>query len=163
MAEWLGLIISLLAIAYMIFRWGQEVRRHAPQPGSLEAREQAEKLHQYLKKLNIDIDKPYNLISSSRENIEEDEDEEEKDRLRASIMHESSRIPVAPMPQKPHLSDHQVLNLLESKAHKELFHGYGAKSLASRSRVEEMMRRLPTKKEMVVFHEIIGRPRGIEP
>lgn len=163
-AEFFGLIISLLAIFFLLYKRIREERykREHPDEYKKKQRKQEENLKLFLKSLDIDVP---------------DEEEAKPHRRPPPVKWEkTSHVPKAReeyvprvdkyAPQKTAMESRELVSALDTRYDKNRFDlapapKYEVHNKKKASRVEKLISGLHSRKEMVLLHVVFGSPKGM--
>jgi hypothetical protein len=146
--EFIGFIITICALFFLVIKRKWEERRKREHPEEEHRKELQQKAHlkRYLKSLDLDV-----------------EEEEENDKVLPS--HLSSFQPSYPKKKDPlplKISQPQLTPYINPKV-RNLAEGYHAIVKVKSSRGHGLVKRLPSKQEMIIYQEIMNPPLGFRP
>lgn len=146
----IGFVISLLAIVFLTIQKIREERHKRLHPDELkhEAHEGNDGVKNFFKALDIDI---------------EDEDQFSPPKKHLPPQPSIPSAPAKGHKQKSRLQtpSTSIKNNFSNSLPK-ITKKYGLVEFGQRSRVGSLVKNFPSKKEMVIIHEIIGPPKGLQ-
>lgn len=154
MNEFIGFLISLIAFVYLMWKWRSEERAKNKNPEEYDRKkkQQEENLRLFLKSLDIEMEKPVPPPPP-------------KKKKPAAPKVAPKEIPKE-IPYESHFEKYEFKSALDER-YKEVTHlqaapKYEVHQRRSNSRVEKMIKALPSLKQMIIMQTVIGKPKGLE-
>lgn len=137
--EFLGFIVSLAAFIILAYKRARDARRQQPDEYHLDSDEQDKKLREFLKSLDVEV-------------------EEEKPLPRPPVKRKAAPKPPVPASQPYEFTTTQF------KAYQPLLKAekYEVIREAPPSRGQKLLQSLPSRKNMLIIHEIFGPPKSLQ-
>lgn len=152
--EFIGFIISLLALSFLFFRQRYETRykREYPKEYALRQKKREQALREYSNLMGIPVSKEEEK-EEERENEYEDEEMEEEIPVR-----KSSSIPSNPLKKTS-----QSYTYTEQKEHSKLVNApsYEVHRFDRQSRASILVQKLSSKQELLIYKEILDKPMSL--
>lgn len=182
-SEWLGFIISMLALLILFLRRGREgLQRKANPEEYEEKKKQHETLKGFLKSLDMDIDEDeeesasaLNASSSTSKQKSETLEQPKKKYPQERIVKDefSFKSSLEQYKPKTKIEERQFKTDIDDR-YKNIYgerivsvdlrrdqsQAYEVIRTESSSSISRLLKKLPSKKEMVLLHEIMSRPKG---
>lgn len=182
-SDFIGFFISLLALAYLFFRRKGEAQRRREHPELYkDEEEQEDALKDFLKSMNMPVDeqppvRPVRQPETVQPKIKKIKAQPqpwkttiEERRLQSQIEQRQLQNSIDDRRLKNTIEERKLQSNLENRyadPYGVTDTGKNAPSyeiiqgVTHRTRIQEYLAKLPSKKEMVIFQEIIGPPKGL--
>lgn len=184
-SDFIGFFISLLALAFLFFRKRREAQRRREHPELYkeeEEQQEEDSLKDFLKSINMPVDerhpqRPVRQYEAMQPKIIKIKAQTQTEKIVTEEKRLKNQIEKRQLQNS--IDDRRLKNTieerkLESNLENRYADPYGVtdtgknapsyeiiQGVIHRSRVQEYLDKLPNKKEMVIFQEIIGPPKGM--
>lgn len=183
--EVVGFLVTMAAIIYMFVKRAKDIRKshHTHKEGDHEEHEQAEKLQDFLKSLEADMDESQDFKSLPKQKVSKPESPPtmpfEAPRIKPAYRRETFneefkfRSDLDNFQTKTNIDERKLKINIKSKYGDDYgehllrpeFRGEKMPELVGyreASRIKMLIRSLPSKKDIVLLHEVLDQPKGFK-